>query len=198
LAPSRWLCRRDASEERRQASPLPSSVLQSLLWSPSYLHTCPLRQACNTSPYSAENYPEGFLSTTRISRAIFRMSLPNQSQTYRTTPLRGSPSVQIGTCYPTSPEDLLRARSCGTAVEGRSLACRGRALDPASFVIPPPCITPACVGFDLVSITLHVIKILSLLKIFRLNGSHDPSTFRLRKLFGFPLRIFYRRPRPCV
>ena len=125
-----------------------------------------------------------FLSATRISRAIFRTSLPNQSRTYRTTPLRGSLSVQIGTCYPTSPEDLLRARSCGTAVEGRSLACRGRALDPASFVIPPPCITPACVGFDLVSITLHVIRILSLLKISRLNGSHDPSTFRLRKLSG--------------
>jgi hypothetical protein len=80
-------------------------------------------------------------------------------------------TVYRETRYP-ALEDLLRARSCGTAEEaGRSLACLERALDPLCFLRHA---SRQHAWGGLVSIALHVIELLSL-EIFQVDGNRDSS-----------------------
>ena len=109
------------------------------------------------------------------------------------TPLRGSPFINK-TCYP-ALEDLLRARSCGTAEEGRSLACLERALDPLCFLRRASHQHAWGAGLDHSS--RHQGTGREGISIQRQPRPSRDSAFEGSGFQPVPT-LFYRRPRPCT
>jgi hypothetical protein len=89
LAPSTWL-ETQVKNDNRPAH-FPPTTSQSLLWSPHCLHTCPLRQACDNSPHSAETYPEALVCNSHIA-CVFSDGPPEPIMKPITS-FRGSPSI---------------------------------------------------------------------------------------------------------